>query len=216
MFLAAAQVCWKSFKTCFLSLIKKKNIFTLNLLLETALSVWVAVSWSWSFMWGNQLFNISSILRMISTYFSLRTKERTTEYLLVRSCVNRNVSKHFTEMSSLHQMQPEKYLSWTASEHSGSKGCAPCVCAWGGNGAEHISHMFGARTWLDVEQLRSCLNINPKATAASNSVTVERNYTQECSDETRWWRVGISLRHMTGTFPLYFIEHVKFMREIIC
>lgn len=52
---------------------------TFSFLVGTVSSVWVAAGWWGEFKLGNQLFSISSILRMILMYFSLKKAKKAKE-----------------------------------------------------------------------------------------------------------------------------------------
>lgn len=112
--------------------------FTFSFLVGTAFSVCVTASWSWSFTLGNQLFSISSILRMMLIYFSLKNKKEGEEdreriQLLNQSYTNlcnlpiilpsSSPKSHFT----IKLTQEICNLLQRVHSHSLSGGCAPRV-----------------------------------------------------------------------------------------
>lgn len=121
--------------------------FTLSLLLRTASSVGVTVTCSWSLTLGNQLFSISSILRMISTYFSL--KKRRSKTKRVRNGGVLGSSE--LSPSTRHVISP------SSRKCSEGRGAQPALrCVWGGERIIRSTFLtFWAYTWLRLQRLHN-------------------------------------------------------------
>lgn len=123
---------------------------TFGFLVETASSVWVVASSSWSFTLGNQLFSISSILRMILIYFSLNKWRKVYRE---RNREREKYNQSYINLSNLLKILPcssvKSYLSIKITQeicnleqlvntYSHSVKPVPCVSL------VHFSHVFSS------------------------------------------------------------------------